>query len=300
MRASRRSPVCPATSGSRRRSTDWSTAARTFALLYADLDHFKAFNDHYGFMRGDQVIQATRAADARRWHGEITGGDAFVGHVGGDDFVLIVPPEKADATWPRPIVARFDQEVAGALRPGRPRARLGSRSRTAAASCSGSRCSSISIGVASTEQAHLRALRRGGGDRDRDEELHEGDRRVVLGDRPPHDLIRLAAERVRPGRSPDRTAPRGRRACRSSSPVSIPSATIVMSISSANEISADASARFARSPSMPRVRLMSTFTMSGREQQRVSQAREPGACVVDRDPHAVRAQRLRAPRARTS
>jgi PleD family two-component response regulator len=30
-----------------------------FAILYADLDHFKAYNDHYGFMRGDQVIQTT-------------------------------------------------------------------------------------------------------------------------------------------------------------------------------------------------------------------------------------------------
>jgi diguanylate cyclase (GGDEF)-like protein len=82
---------------------------KDFALLYADLDHFKAYNDHYGFMRGDQAIQAT-ASLIEETAREVTGGESFVGHVGGDDFVLIVSPDKAvdvaDA-----IVARFDQEV---------------------------------------------------------------------------------------------------------------------------------------------------------------------------------------------
>jgi diguanylate cyclase (GGDEF)-like protein len=80
-----------------------------FALLYADLDHFKAYNDHYGFMRGDQAIQTT-AALIEEVAREVTGGDAFIGHVGGDDFVLIVPPEKATDTA-ESIVLRFDQEV---------------------------------------------------------------------------------------------------------------------------------------------------------------------------------------------
>lgn len=80
-----------------------------FALLYADLDHFKAYNDHYGFMRGDQAIQTT-AGLIEEVSREVTGGDAFVGHVGGDDFVLIVPPDRAtDAA--EAIVARFDREV---------------------------------------------------------------------------------------------------------------------------------------------------------------------------------------------
>ena len=82
---------------------------QAFALLYADLDHFKAYNDHYGFMRGDQAIQAT-ASLMEEVAREITDGDAFIGHVGGDDFVLIVPPEKATDTA-EAIVARFDQEV---------------------------------------------------------------------------------------------------------------------------------------------------------------------------------------------
>ena len=82
---------------------------QAFALLYADLDHFKAYNDHYGFMRGDQAIQAT-ASLMEEVAREITDGAAFIGHVGGDDFVLIVPPEKATDTA-EAIVARFDQEV---------------------------------------------------------------------------------------------------------------------------------------------------------------------------------------------
>jgi len=65
-----------------------------FAILYADLDHFKAFNDHYGFVRGDQAIQTT-ARMLEEVSRDLSDGSAFVGHVGGDDFVVVVPPEKA-------------------------------------------------------------------------------------------------------------------------------------------------------------------------------------------------------------
>ena len=77
-----------------------------FAILYADLDHFKAFNDHYGFLRGDEAIQAT----ARMIEGtvdEMGLGQGFVGHVGGDDFVVVVPPEVASDVA-QVIVERFD------------------------------------------------------------------------------------------------------------------------------------------------------------------------------------------------
>jgi len=82
---------------------------KDFALLYADLDHFKAYNDHYGFMRGDEAIQvtATLIEEVAR---EVTSGEAFVGHVGGDDFVLIVPPDKAADVAQR-IVERFDEHA---------------------------------------------------------------------------------------------------------------------------------------------------------------------------------------------
>ncbi len=80
-----------------------------FAILYADLDHFKAYNDHYGFMRGDQVIQFTARLleDVSR---EVIGGDSFVGHVGGDDFVVVVAPSMA-AVVAQAVVERFDQEA---------------------------------------------------------------------------------------------------------------------------------------------------------------------------------------------
>jgi PleD family two-component response regulator len=80
-----------------------------FAILYADLDSFKAYNDHYGFLRGDQAIQATARLieDATR---ETAGDVSFVGHVGGDDFVIVVQPEQA-APVAEAIVAAFDGGV---------------------------------------------------------------------------------------------------------------------------------------------------------------------------------------------
>jgi diguanylate cyclase (GGDEF)-like protein len=68
---------------------------RPFAMLYADLDHFKVFNDVYGFKDGDLVIlllgRILTWAISR--HG--TNGD-FLAHIGGDDFVAMVTPEKAE------------------------------------------------------------------------------------------------------------------------------------------------------------------------------------------------------------
>jgi diguanylate cyclase (GGDEF)-like protein len=80
---------------------------QAFALLYADLDHFKAYNDHYGFMRGDQAIQAT-ASLMEEVAREITDGDAFIGHVGGDDFVAVVDPDGAEGIAQR-VCERFDE-----------------------------------------------------------------------------------------------------------------------------------------------------------------------------------------------
>jgi diguanylate cyclase (GGDEF)-like protein len=78
-----------------------------FAILYADLDHFKAYNDHYGFMRGDEVIQTTARllGDVARGASD---GAAFIGHVGGDDFVVVVMPELAERVADA-IVSAFDE-----------------------------------------------------------------------------------------------------------------------------------------------------------------------------------------------
>src|SRR4249919_3149124 len=80
-----------------------------FAVLYCDLDNFKAYNDQKGFVRGDRLIQAT-ARIVQDAVVEFAGSDGFVGHVGGDDFVAVVPPEIAEDVAKR-IVERFDGEV---------------------------------------------------------------------------------------------------------------------------------------------------------------------------------------------
>jgi len=78
-----------------------------FAVLYVDLDNFKTYNDKYGFVRGDRLIQGT----ARMIQDAVVAsdGDGFVGHVGGDDFVAVVDPEMAEDVAKR-VCDRFDQD----------------------------------------------------------------------------------------------------------------------------------------------------------------------------------------------
>jgi diguanylate cyclase (GGDEF)-like protein len=80
-----------------------------FALLYCDLDYFKPYNDHYGFVRGDRAIQALARLLTEVVH-DVAGPQSFVGHVGGDDFVLIVEPEVGEEIAKR-SVERFDEQV---------------------------------------------------------------------------------------------------------------------------------------------------------------------------------------------
>jgi DNA-binding response OmpR family regulator len=70
-------------------------SGQLFALVHADLDNFKPFNDHYGFMRGDQVIKYL-AYSLLEGAAEVADPDAFVGHIGGDDFVAVVDPSKVE------------------------------------------------------------------------------------------------------------------------------------------------------------------------------------------------------------
>jgi len=66
-----------------------------FTLLQIDVDHFKAFNDHYGYARGDEAIQmlARILTECVQRHG---GPNGFVGHIGGDDFVVLTSPDNAE------------------------------------------------------------------------------------------------------------------------------------------------------------------------------------------------------------
>ena len=83
------------------------SADEAFALLYVDLDHFKAFSDRFGFVRGDEALRATGhlIRDAAR---RVAGTEAFVGHIGGDDFVILVHPERV-----RPVAEEIFVRFAG-------------------------------------------------------------------------------------------------------------------------------------------------------------------------------------------
>jgi diguanylate cyclase (GGDEF)-like protein len=71
------------------------SAEQPFALLYADLDNFKAYNDHYGFLRGDDALRfAARCIQETAF--DVGGDDVFVGHLGGDDFVVVCPPDSSE------------------------------------------------------------------------------------------------------------------------------------------------------------------------------------------------------------
>ncbi|MDL2272578.1 diguanylate cyclase [Desulfovibrio sp. OttesenSCG-928-I05] len=77
-----------------------------FGLMYCDVDHFKPFNDKYGFARGDEVLMMT----SRILLNTVKAGNfpfSFVGHVGGDDYVAIVPATGAEDIC-RKIIAAFD------------------------------------------------------------------------------------------------------------------------------------------------------------------------------------------------
>jgi diguanylate cyclase (GGDEF)-like protein len=82
-----------------------------FAMLHADLDNFKAFNDHYGFAAGDNVIRATASLLTSLLE-DLPGTPRFAGHVGGDDFVLVTPAEDAESLGDRVITA-FDEMIVG-------------------------------------------------------------------------------------------------------------------------------------------------------------------------------------------
>jgi len=92
-----------------REITSRITKGYRFAVIYVDLDNFKAYNDVYGFANGDRIIILT--ADILRDQADLWGNeDDFVGHIGGDDFIMISTPEKAIKICEE-IIADFDEKV---------------------------------------------------------------------------------------------------------------------------------------------------------------------------------------------
>ena len=80
-----------------------------FSVLYLDLDNFKAYNDIYGFLKGDEIIKFTADTILKCIHENISNG-SFVGHIGGDDFIAILPIVDCEKVC-ESIIANFDSEV---------------------------------------------------------------------------------------------------------------------------------------------------------------------------------------------
>jgi len=79
-----------------------------FAIIYVDIDNFKVYNDIYGFEAGDNILIAT----AKLLHQAAikNNNKFFLGHIGGDDFIIFIPVEKIEdvCNW---IIEEFDKEV---------------------------------------------------------------------------------------------------------------------------------------------------------------------------------------------
>lgn len=78
-------------------------------VIYSDLDNFKPFNDKYGFARGDDVIMFTCRV-FQEVISEMSIKEPFIGHIGGDDFVLIIPSSRIQETADK-IIRRFDDGI---------------------------------------------------------------------------------------------------------------------------------------------------------------------------------------------
>ncbi len=82
---------------------------KPFAVGYADLDKFKIYNDNYGFEKGDDVIKRTAELLIKALN-HCAGPEAFIGHIGGDDFVIITDDDVMDRTCER-IIEEFKKIV---------------------------------------------------------------------------------------------------------------------------------------------------------------------------------------------
>lgn len=88
---------------------------RKFMVIYCDLDNFKAFNDKYGIAKGDEAIKLTAQIfkEAVKCSGDISD---FIGHEGGDDFILVTTPEKEQEVT-NYIIAEFNKRIRGLYTP---------------------------------------------------------------------------------------------------------------------------------------------------------------------------------------
>ncbi|MFH1260121.1 MAG: response regulator [Elusimicrobiota bacterium] len=80
------------------------------AVAYLDVDNFKSYNDLYGYQKGDEVIKAV-AGILLEVKEQYAGTGCFVGHIGGDDFILIAEPGNIDEICEK-LKTLFDQRIA--------------------------------------------------------------------------------------------------------------------------------------------------------------------------------------------
>jgi diguanylate cyclase (GGDEF)-like protein len=86
-----------------------------WSILYLDLDNFKAFNDVYGFLTGNDIIRLVGRI-CQRVVRDYGNADDFVGHIGGDDYVVVTTPDRAP-TLCKQISAAYKEESAAFYRP---------------------------------------------------------------------------------------------------------------------------------------------------------------------------------------
>ncbi len=84
-------------------------SGKIFAVSYADLDKFKAYNDKYGFEKGDEVIREL-ARILIKVVPDKGGPNAFIGHIGGDDMVFIAENDVTDEVC-REVIREFDAKT---------------------------------------------------------------------------------------------------------------------------------------------------------------------------------------------
>ncbi len=82
----------------------------TYAMLYIDLDNFKAYNDIYGFSNGDEIIKFTANTISSNVFKEDDGESNFVGHIGGDDFIAIVEGDDYEKIC-QDIITEFEAKL---------------------------------------------------------------------------------------------------------------------------------------------------------------------------------------------
>lgn len=82
-------------------------AQAPYSFIYIDIDNFKGFNDYYGYQKGDEII-GFLAGILRKTVDKLGTRDDFIGHIGGDDFVMVASPARAEI-MAKYVVDEFDK-----------------------------------------------------------------------------------------------------------------------------------------------------------------------------------------------